>query len=104
MHQFNITIEEATVLACKYHDKAKARFIQLLGEVPSFGPQVDKELHEYIFSLAMWARGNVSWSFESRRYFGKDGFEVQRTRQAVLHPEAKRDTKVKLRFSQLPKL
>ena len=73
---------------------SQARSIQLLGEVPSFGPQVDKELYEYIFCLAMWATGNVCWSFETRRYFGKDSFEVQRTRQVVLHPETKRGTVV----------
>lgn len=92
MRQSNITLEEAVALACKYHDDTKFKFIRLLNELPSYGNQVDKELYEYIFNLANWPRANASWNFESRRYFGEQRFEAQRTRQVEMLPQVKQDT------------
>jgi Delta6-protoilludene synthase len=70
MHQFNTDFNGAMEWVCKYHDQVEQKFIALLPQVPSFGPQVDKELKEYILHLANWPRCNDCWNFESGRYFG----------------------------------
>ncbi|KZV91753.1 terpenoid synthase [Exidia glandulosa HHB12029] len=42
---------------------------------------------KYADGLACWVRGADEWSFQSQRYFGPDGPEVQRGRKVVLLPK-----------------
>jgi hypothetical protein len=96
MGQYNMDLDAALALAVQYHDLAKSEFLRLLAKVPSFGPEIDGELWDYITSLANWTRGNVCWVFESRRYFGNKGAEVQKTRYVRLTPKAEGRTAVPL--------
>ena len=41
----------------------------------------------YVEHLAGWPRGNDCWNFESERYFGSEGLEVQKTRYVKLLPK-----------------
>jgi hypothetical protein len=36
--------------------------------------------------LAYWVRGSDNWSFESHRYFGTQGPEIQKTRELYMLP------------------
>ena len=97
MHQFGLNIYHATEWIANYHKEIEARFIDALNHLPSFGSEVDAALQEYITCVADWPRGNDCWRFESERYFGKKGPEVQRTRNVrmfakrVMNPDMRRD-------------
>lgn len=40
----------------------------------------------YVDGLGQWVRGNDDWTFESHRYFGDKGLEIQKTRLMTLLP------------------
>ena len=52
--------------------------------LPSWGPEVDSQVKIYVDGLMDWLVGNLHWSFESERYFGKTGPEVKVTRRVRL--------------------
>lgn len=95
MHRFNINLEAAMAWVASYHKDVENKFLDGMKELPSFGPVVDKELEEYILALAIWPRTNDCWNFESGRYFGSKGLQVQRTRYVPLLPKVKTDPTLK---------
>jgi hypothetical protein len=54
--------------------------------LPSWGEQLDKQVEIYIEGLQNWIVGSLHWSFDSTRYFGKDGHAVKRDRIIKLLP------------------
>ena len=97
MCQFNLDLYHATEWVAQHHKEVEARFFDALARLPSFGPEVDTALQEYVASVAAWPRGNDCWRFESERYFGKKGAEVQKTRMVpllakrIMDPEMRRE-------------
>ena len=62
-------------------------FISNLERVPDFeDDQVNREVKIYIQGLQDWIVGSLHWSFETDRYFGKDGQKVKETRIISLLP------------------
>ena len=78
-----------------FHEEVEAKFLDGLKRLPSFGPEVDKQLHEYIEGLANWPRCNDCWNFESGRYFGTKGREIQKSRYVPLLPKTLPDPTLK---------
>lgn len=97
MHDFGLDLHGATEWVAQYHKEVEARFLDALARLPSFGPGVDAALQEYLGYVAAWPRGNDCWRFESERYFGKKGVEIQKTRRIPLlakravNPEMRRE-------------
>lgn len=60
------------------------RFNSEREKIPSWGPEIDWQVAAYTQGLADWMAGNLHWSFESERYFGKTGQEVKQTRRVEL--------------------
>ncbi len=89
MKEHHLTVQEAIDWAGKLHASTVARFNQLYREVPRWGGPVDLDVQRLIDGIARWESGNLHWSFESGRYFGKRGLEVKETRTLYLLPEAK---------------
>ena len=71
--------------ALRVHDS----FLQNVADLPSWGEDVDRRIRIYIDGLGQWVRGNDDWTFESRRYFGDKGLEIQKTRLMTLLPATK---------------
>lgn len=65
------------------------RFEALRRALPSWGPEIDRQLQVYIDGLADWMIGNLVWSFETTRYFGADGEKVLRELAVDLLPRRK---------------
>ncbi|KIY52825.1 terpenoid synthase [Fistulina hepatica ATCC 64428] len=95
MHQFHTNYEGAIEWICRYHTEVESKFIAGMKCVPSFGAEVDKQLKEYIKHLANFPRGNDCWNFESGRYFGSEGLEIQKTRFVALLEQVKQDPAAK---------
>ncbi|KAG5727529.1 Germacradienol/germacrene D synthase [Termitomyces sp. T112] len=62
------------------------RFVEDRANLPSWGPEIDKDVAVYVNGLADWIVGSLHWSFESERYFGKTGREVKANRVVNLLP------------------
>jgi hypothetical protein len=103
MHEFNFDLEGAVAWAVKQHDDLKAEFLELFSNLPTFGPEVDKELSEYAFGLGVSVRANVCWTFEGRRYFRDKGTVVQRNGRVELLPKMTKPETVPL-YSLPPSL
>ncbi len=91
MNDFNVDLEHALEWAAEYHSEVETKFIEGLKDIPSFGPEIDPQLQEYILGLANWPRCNDCWNFESGRYFGNKGLEIQKTRRITLLPKRDRN-------------
>ncbi|KAJ7910913.1 terpenoid synthase [Mycena leptocephala] len=52
--------------------------------VPSWGEAIDLQVERYIHGLGLWICGHDEWGFHSRRYFGDEGLEIQKSRIVVL--------------------
>ncbi|KIJ24352.1 hypothetical protein M422DRAFT_62343 [Sphaerobolus stellatus SS14] len=48
---------------------------------------MDRQIQQYLHGVANWPRGNYYWNFESRRYFGSKGREIQKNRMVPLYPK-----------------
>ncbi|KIY47372.1 terpenoid synthase [Fistulina hepatica ATCC 64428] len=62
------------------------RFVTERTQLPSWGPEIDRDVNVYVEGLASWIVGSLHWSFESERYFGKRGHDVKNTRIVTLSP------------------
>ncbi|KAI0329655.1 terpenoid synthase [Cubamyces sp. BRFM 1775] len=89
MRELNTDFDGAMTWVINFKDGIMKKFVEGLQHVPSFGPQIDRELQQYLQSIANWPRCLDSWSFESKRYFGRRGLEYQKTRRVPLLPRRK---------------
>ncbi|KAM5532938.1 hypothetical protein V8D89_013404 [Ganoderma adspersum] len=61
-------------------------FMENQGNVPSFGPRLDRDVALYMQGLQDWIVGSLHWSFMTERYFGKSGAEVKKHQIVRLLP------------------
>lgn len=86
MQHEQFTLSEAVAWIGNYASKCVQNFLNDLRHVPYFGEEHQADVEHYLNGLGNWVRGHDSWSFESGRYFGMHGLEVQRSRKVVLLP------------------
>ncbi|KAL0579187.1 hypothetical protein V5O48_002809 [Marasmius crinis-equi] len=81
-------IPGALVYISSLHDHLSHEFLDLVSKVPKFGDsELDAEVSTYVDGLGNWVRANDCWSFESQRYFGNQGLEIQKQRVVELLPK-----------------
>lgn len=95
MFELGLDRSGAMAWAAAYHTEIEARFINGLLKLPSWGAKLDAQLKEYLNGIANWARANYCWSYESQRYFGSRGGEIEKTRLVPLLLKARRDPKLR---------
>ncbi|CDO70012.1 hypothetical protein BN946_scf184354.g14 [Trametes cinnabarina] len=61
-------------------------FVANQQNIPSFGPDIDRDVALYVQGLQDWIVGSLHWSFMTERYFGKSGAEVKKHRVVTLLP------------------
>lgn len=66
------------------------RFNEEQSRLPSWGPEIDRDVAVYVNGLADWIVGSLHWSFETERYFSKSGRKVKSTRVVELLPQRRR--------------
>lgn len=86
MNQLDLDAQGALNWVAGYHAALENRFNTAYSSLPRFGGPLDLEFQSYVDSLGNWVRANDQWSFESERYFGKRGLEIQRSRTLNLLP------------------
>ena len=62
------------------------RFVAERKKLPSWGPDLDRDINRYVDEIGHWVVGNLCWSFETPRYFGPALEDVKRTRIVKLRP------------------
>ncbi|KAI0828590.1 terpenoid synthase [Trametes gibbosa] len=65
------------------------RFQILRDALPSWGHVIDNQLATYVDGLGDWMIGNLVWSFETERYFGRAGGQVRAELAVLLLPRRK---------------
>ncbi|KAF8574201.1 terpenoid synthase [Ramaria rubella] len=61
-------------------------FCESQKNLPSWGPEIDRDVARYVCGLESWIVGGIHWSFISGRYFGKDGLQIKESRIVTLRP------------------
>jgi hypothetical protein len=88
MHQNKTDIQGAMNWVSNYHKELEAKFMDLYeNAIPKFDEPVDTKLARYVDGLGNWVRAGDQWGFESERYFGKKGPEIEKTRWVTLLPK-----------------
>ncbi|EJD08331.1 terpenoid synthase [Fomitiporia mediterranea MF3/22] len=93
MHELNVGLDAAMQWVLNFHRETEAKFLDAVKRVPSFGPEIDRQVKHCVNGLANWPRGSDCWNFESGRYFGSKGLEVQKSREVALLPKVEKPTK-----------
>jgi hypothetical protein len=62
------------------YEQILSKFEEQRRKLPSWGHAIDAEVNHYVDRMFIWIRGHDCWSFESERYFGTKGMEIQRLR------------------------
>ncbi|KAF8968469.1 terpenoid synthase [Flammula alnicola] len=89
MVEHDLDVQSAIDWLERYAAGVHAGFLDNVANMPSWGEAVDRRVKMYIDGIAQWVRGNDDWTFESGRYFGTKGLEVQKTRVMTLLPPTK---------------
>jgi len=86
MNEQKVDVQSAIDWLERYAARVHDGFLDNVTRLPSWGEDVDQRVKVYVDGLAQWVRGNDDWTFESGRYFGDKGLEVQKTRIMSLLP------------------
>ncbi|TFK19578.1 terpenoid synthase [Coprinopsis marcescibilis] len=86
MNQEGLDLQSAVDFVGDMCKAAIDRFIEEQNYLPSWGPKIDRDLAIYINGLADWIVGSLHWSFDTERYFGKNGRQVKSSRIIELLP------------------
>ncbi|KAI0784430.1 terpenoid synthase [Abortiporus biennis] len=87
MQQLGLDIHDALRWISHLHDEIAAKFLEAWNHIPVYSGPLDFEVRRYTEGLGNWVRANDQWSFESERYFGKQGLVIQKNREVVLLPK-----------------
>lgn len=79
-------LQEAADHAGALFGNLVSRFIAERKKLPSWGPELDRDVNRYIDGISHWVVGNLFWSFETPRYFGPALEDVKRTQVVKLRP------------------
>lgn len=86
MNEKGVDLAGALDWVAEYHEDVLEKFQAQRRMLPSWGPDMDAVVEAFAERLACWIRGHDCWSFESGRYFGSKGAEIQKHRLATLLP------------------
>ncbi|EPQ53470.1 terpenoid synthase [Gloeophyllum trabeum ATCC 11539] len=87
MHEKGLDIAQAMDWVEDQYLRVTAQFLKARSRLPSWGDQIDSQVALYANGLGNWARAGDQWCFETERYFGKRGLDVQKTRWVILLPK-----------------
>ncbi|EIW77082.1 terpenoid synthase [Coniophora puteana RWD-64-598 SS2] len=87
MHDLGTGLDGAIKWTGEYCDILERKFKDAANHLPSWGRGIDEQVTHYVSGFGNWARANEVWSFETPRYFGKEGRAVQKNRMVILLPK-----------------
>lgn len=84
MREHGTDLQTASDMVGEHFQKLMDQFIMLQGQLPSWSPEVDAAVTDYITAMQHWVIGNLEWSFKTQRYFGKEHARIKDTRVVTL--------------------
>ncbi|KAG1815061.1 terpenoid synthase [Suillus subaureus] len=87
MREFDTDVHGAILWVADLHMETQKRFLQAMAAVPKWGEPIDSQVREYCDGLGNWVRANYEWNFETERYLGTKGPEIQRNKWVSLMPK-----------------
>lgn len=84
MHEHVVDLQGALYWLSGYANKTISKFLKDKQNLPSWGEKTDKAVNEYIERMARCVRGYDAWSYETKRYYGTNGLQVQKLRRITL--------------------
>ena len=80
MNEKGFSLQEAISYVAESYKELGDTMNAYRKRIESYGPKEDENIQRYIDGLQQWVIGNLEWSFQNGRYFGKYSEEVRRTR------------------------
>jgi Delta6-protoilludene synthase len=87
MKEKGVNLDGALTWVATSYERVLSEFEECRRTLPSWGYTIDIAVKNLIERLGFWIRGHDCWSFESGRYFGTGGAEVQKVRVVNLLPK-----------------
>ena len=95
MHHHGVTLPGALKHIELLHDELSDRVLTWHAQNVHTGVwKNNHEVSQYIEGIINWVRANDAWHFESQRYFGRRGREIQQSRVVELLPTSIPSAKV----------
>jgi hypothetical protein len=88
MNEKGIDLDAALNWVAEYHGRILSEFRVQYQVLPFWDPVIDLRVRTYVERLAYFVRGIDCWAFETERYFGTKGREIQERRIVGLLPRA----------------
>jgi hypothetical protein len=88
MNEKGVDLDGALDWVAEYHEQILSEFQAQYQALPSWDPAIDLRVKAYVERLAHFVRGIDCWAFETERYFGIKGREIQEQRIVDLLPKA----------------
>jgi hypothetical protein len=88
MNEKGVDLAGALDWVSEYHEQVLSEFQSQYRALASWGPAIDFKVKMYVEGLASFIRGIDCWAFETERYFGNKGREIQNQRIVDLLPKA----------------
>jgi hypothetical protein len=85
MHAKNLSPQTAVNWIGDWHDQILEEFLHCRDNLPSWGPKIDRQSPPICGSCILGSGSGV-WSFETHRYFGTQGPEIQKSREIYTLP------------------
>ncbi len=90
MNEKGVDLNGAIDWLAEYHAEVLSKFQAQYQLLPSWGPDLDPIVANFVERLAYSVRGIDAWHFESERYFGTKGLDIQKHRLVTLLPMSKK--------------
>lgn len=89
MRTRGVKLQEAVDFVGELCNLSILRFLEAKRKMPSYdhGGHIDRQVAHYVGGLEDWMVGSLHWSFESARYFGKEGKGIKKSRVVKLAQE-----------------
>jgi len=88
MEEHHLDLQQALYWISGYASKTNFNLLAAKRDLPSWGEKVDQAVTEYIDRVVRCVRGNDSWHYDTKRYYGDHGSKVQEGRKMTLLPPA----------------
>ncbi|KAG1856653.1 terpenoid synthase [Suillus subalutaceus] len=87
MRDLDTDVNGAMLWVADLHMKTQKKFLEAMATVPKWGEPIDPQVREYCDGLGNWVRANYEWNFETERYLGTKGPEIQNKKWMPLMPK-----------------
>lgn len=91
MEEHKLDLQPALDFAGDLCHRSIARFEVDRRSLPSWGPEIDRDVKIYVQGMQDWIVGSLHWSFTTKRYFGIHGEEVKKHRTIQLLSSRKQE-------------